>query len=143
MSLNSGYDDDNVFAKIIRGEIPSARVFEDEHTLAFMDAFPQSEGHTLVISKLTKSCNLTDMDTEELCRVMTTVQKVSCAIVKSLNPDGFRVVQFNGDAAGQTVYHTHFHIIPIWEGKSLGRHGEGMADSDTLEATAEKIRHAL
>ncbi|GGY52325.1 HIT family protein [Parvularcula lutaonensis] len=143
MSLNISYDDNNVFARIIRGELPKVAVFEDEHTLAFMDAFPQSEGHTLVISKLAKAVNITDLDPDEMCRIMRTVQTVSQAIVKALNPDGFRIVQFNGEAAGQTVFHTHFHIIPVWEGQSLGRHGEGMADTKDLEKIAERIRNAL
>ena len=143
MSLNQSYDDDNVFAKIIRGDMPKVTVYEDEHTLAFMDVFPQSEGHVLVISKLAKSVNLTDLDREQMVRIMETVQKVSSAVVKALAPAGFRVVQYNGEAAGQSVYHTHFHIIPVYEGQSLGRHGENMAQTDELEAVAEKIRNAL
>lgn len=143
MSLNKSYEDDNVFAKIIRGDMPKVTVFEDDHTLAFMDVFPQSEGHTLVISKLAKAVNLTDLDPDIMCRVMRTVQVVSQGVVKALNPDGFRIVQFNGEAAGQTVFHTHFHIIPVWEGQPLGRHGEGMADPKDLEDIAERIRNAL
>ena len=76
-------------------------------------------------------------------KVIATTQKVSRAVVKSLNPDGFRIVQFNGEAAGQTVYHTHMHIIPMWNGRTLGRHAEGMASTDELELTAQKIRNAL
>jgi histidine triad (HIT) family protein len=143
MSLKASYDDDNVFAKIIRGDMPKVSVFEDEDTLAFMDVFPQSEGHVLVIDKAARSVNLTDMTPERLSIVMETVHKVARAMTAALNPDGFRVVQFNGEAAGQTVYHTHFHVIPVWEGRPLGRHGGDMADTEELEATAKKIRNAL
>ncbi|NNU17178.1 HIT family protein [Parvularcula sp. ZS-1/3] len=143
MSLNLSYDDENVFAKIIRGEMPKVTVYEDDHTLAFMDVFPQSEGHVLVISKLSKSVNLCDLDEDEMCFTLRAAQKVARAVVKALAPDGFRLVQYNGEAAGQTVFHTHFHIIPVWEGRSLGRHGEGMASPEELEAVAERIRHAL
>ncbi len=143
MSLNTSYDEDNVFARIIRGDLPSVRVLENDDHLAFMDAFPQTEGHVLVIDKHAKSVNLTDLEPERLTRLMETVQKVACAVVKALNPDGFRIAQFNGEAAGQTVYHTHFHIIPAWEGREGSRHGEGQADTSDLEATAEKIRNAL
>ncbi len=143
MSLNTTYDSENIFAKIIRGEMPKVAVYEDQETLAFMDVFPQSEGHVLVISKTAQAVNLSDLDPKALGHMMQTVQKVSGAVVKALAPDGFRIVQFNGEAAGQTVYHTHFHIIPVYDGQALGRHGEGMAHSDALEAIAEKIRYAL
>lgn len=143
MSLNLSYDDDNVFAKIIRGDMPKVTVYEDDHSLAFMDVFPQSEGHVLVISKLSKSVNLCDLDEDEMCFTLKTAQKIARAVVKALSPDGFRLVQFNGEAAGQTVFHTHFHIIPVWEDRPLGRHGEGMASPEELEAVAERLRHAL
>ena len=143
MTLTAQYDDANIFAKILRGEMPKVPVYEDEKTLAFMDVFPQSEGHVLVISKHATSVNLLDMPVDALTEVMATAQKVAGGIVRGLSPDGFRIVQFNGSAAGQTVYHTHVHIIPVWEGRALGRHGADMAPADELEATAEKIRHAL
>lgn len=143
MSLNETYDRENIFAKIIRGEMPSVRVFEDENTLAFMDVFPQSEGHTLIIHKQAEAVNLLDLPPEALGQVMVTAQKVAAAVVKGLTPDGFRIVQFNGAPAGQTVYHTHVHVIPMWEGRPLGRHGEGMATADELEAIGTKIRNAL
>ncbi|MEE4211612.1 MAG: HIT family protein [Parvularcula sp.] len=143
MSLTTSYDDQNVFAKIIRGDMPSVKVFEDEKTLAFMDVFPQTEGHVLVIHKTAKAVNLLDLPQDALSDVMATAQKVAGAVVKALRPDGFRLVQFNGEAAGQTVFHTHVHILPVWEGRSLARHTEGMADKSELEKTAEAIRHAL
>lgn len=143
MSLQTSYDDDNIFARIIRGEMPKVVVFEDEYTLAFMDVFPQAEGHTLVISKHARSTNLLDMPADALAQVMATAQKVAGGIVKALEPDGFRIVQFNGAPAGQTVYHTHVHIIPVWEGRALRSHGTDMAPTEDLQATAEKIKNAL
>lgn len=143
MSLNNTYDDQNIFAKIIRGEMPKVAVHEDEDTLAFMDVFPQSEGHVLVISKTAKAVNLFDLEADDLQKIMRAVQRVAGAVKAALSPDGVRIVQFNGEAAGQTVFHTHFHIIPVYEGRALGRHGEGMAQPAELEALAEKIRHAL
>ncbi|MEO1040941.1 MAG: HIT family protein [Pseudomonadota bacterium] len=143
MSLDQTYDPNNIFAKIVRGEMPKVPVYEDEDTLAFMDVFPQSEGHTLVIHKSAAAINLLDLPPDALAKVIATTQKVAHAVVKALSPDGFRIVQFNGEAAGQTVYHTHMHIIPMWSDRALGRHAEGMAPVDELEATALKIRHAL
>lgn len=143
MSLENRYDTQNIFARIIRGEMPKVSVFEDDHVLAFMDVFPQSDGHVLVISKEAQSVNLVDLPADDLSRIMATVQKISRAVVAALAPDGFRIVQFNGEAAGQTVFHTHFHIIPVYQGRDLAPHGEGMAPADVLEATAEKIRNAL
>ena len=143
MSLHETYDPENIFAKIIKGEIPSAKVYEDDRHLAFMDAFPQSEGHTLVIAKDTQAVNLLDMPSDRLGELIVTTQKIADALVKALNPDGFRIVQFNGAPAGQSVYHLHFHIIPVWEGKALGQHGEGMADAGALQALAEKISAQL
>lgn len=143
MTLNKTYEDDNIFARIIRGEMPKVPVFEDEHTLAFMDVFPQSEGHILVVSKTARAVNLLDLDADALAHMIATVQRVSRAVVDALRPDGFRIVQFNGEAAGQTVYHTHFHIIPVRDGYPLGHHGEGMADPEELEAIAQKVRNAL
>ena len=143
MSLQTTYDSDNIFAKIIRGEMPKVAVYEDDTTLAFMDVFPQSEGHTLVISKTASSVNLLDMPSDALADVMATAQKVARAINHGLKPDGIRLVQFNGAPAGQTVFHTHVHLIPMWEDRSLGRHASDMAPVEELEATAEKIRHEL
>src|SRR5512140_2615439 len=140
MSLDGTYDDGNIFAKILRGEVPAARVFEDEHVLAFMDVFPQSRGHTLVIPKHSVARNLMDEEPGVLANVILVVQRVTRAVRAALNPDGIVVTQFNGAAAGQTVYHLHFHIIPRWEGVALGRHaGGGMADPGELKALAELI----
>ncbi len=143
MSLKERYDPDNIFAKIVRGEIPSAKVYEDDTCLAFMDAFPQSRGHTLVIAKEAKAVNLLDMPSETLSKLIVTTQKVAQAVVDALKPDGFRIVQFNGAPAGQTVYHLHFHIMPMWEGQALGSHGRGQADPADLKSLAELIRGKL
>lgn len=140
MSLDGTYDHDNIFAKILRGEIPSARVFEDEHVFAFMDAFPQGRGHTLVIPKHSHARNLLEEEPQVLSELILGVQRVARAVRAALKPDGLTVMQFNGQPSGQTVYHLHFHIIPRWEGVALGRHaGGGMADPAELKALAEQI----
>ena len=139
MSLDGTYDDGNIFAKILRGEAPAVRVFEDEQVLAFMDVFPQSRGHVLVIPKTTKARNLVEVEAPVLADLMAGVQRVAIAVRAALNPDGIVVTQFNGSAAGQTVYHLHVHIIPRWEGVALARHGGGMADMAELRVLAEQI----
>jgi histidine triad (HIT) family protein len=144
MSLDGAYDEDNIFARIIRGEIPAAKVFEDAHVLAFMDAFPQSRGHVLVISKKSKARNLLDVKPDELARVMTDVQTVAKAMRRALKPDGIVVTQFNGAAAGQSVFHLHFHLIPRWSDTPLRAHGEGgMADAAELADLARQIAAEL
>lgn len=143
MTLHAAYDPDNIFAKILRGEMPYVKVFEDEVALAFMDVFPQSDGHTLVIPKGVEARNLLDMPSVLLSEYMQRVQRVAIAVERALVPDGVTVTQFNGAAAGQTVFHLHFHIIPRWAAKPLGRHGGDMADPSDLEAIAEKIRSKL
>jgi histidine triad (HIT) family protein len=144
MSIDGVYDPDNIFAKIVRGDVPSAKVWEDDRTFVFMDAFPQSRGHTLVISKSSSARNLLEAEPETLTALILTVQKVTRAVRRALNPDGVVVTQFNGAAAGQSVFHLHFHIIPRWAGAALGRHAGGaMADIGELRAQAEAIRAAL
>ena len=143
MSLDGTYDDANIFAKIVRGEIPSAKVFEDDDVLAFMDAFPQSKGHCLVISKTSKARNLLEVEADVLVKVMAAVQRLTRAARKALKPDGLVVTQFNGAPAGQTIFHLHVHVIPRFEGEALGRHGGGMADPAELQALAAQIRAAL
>ena len=123
MSLDGDYDRSNIFARIVLGEIPAAKVFEDAETLAFMDAFPQVRGHVLVISKTAPARNLLDMEPAALTAVMATVQRVAKAVRLALKPDGILISQFNGAAAGQTVFHLHVHILPRWKGAELGRHG--------------------
>ena len=144
MSLDGTYDEQNVFAKIIRGEIPSVKIFEDDEVLAFMDAFPQAKGHCLVISKTSKARNLLDAEPKTLGRVIGATQKLARAVRAALNPDGIVVMQFNGAPAGQTIYHLHFHIIPRWEGTAVGRHASGgMADPEELKVLAAQIAAKL
>ena len=133
MSLHGQYDADNIFAKIIRGEAPCYRIYEDEDVLAFLDLFPQSPGHSLVIPKRSAARNILEVDTDALARVMAVVQKVTAALVEELQPDGVQVAQFNGAPAGQTVYHLHFHVIPRFSGEHLGIHAAGKADPAGLE----------
>ena len=140
MSLHGDYDANNIFAKILRGDMPAARVFEDEHVLAFMDVFPQSRGHTLVIAKHSQARNLLDIEPQPLSHLILGVQRVARAVKAALNPDGLVVTQFNGAPAGQTVFHLHFHLIPRWEGVALRPHGLGeMADATELQALARLI----
>jgi histidine triad (HIT) family protein len=140
MSLDGAYDQGNIFAKILRGEAPAARVFEDDHVLSFMDVFPQAKGHTLVIPKHSTARNLMDEEPDVLSNLILGVQRVTRAVRAALNPDGIVVTQFNGATAGQTIFHLHFHIIPRWEGVPLGRHaGGGMADMEELKALAAQI----
>jgi histidine triad (HIT) family protein len=139
MSLDGTYDAGNIFGKILRGEMACAKVFEDSHVLSFMDVFPQSKGHTLVIPKHSSARNLLEETPENLQALILGVQRVTKAVRAALNPDGIVVTQFNGAPAGQTIYHLHFHIIPRWEGVALGRHGGGMADIGELQALAAEI----
>lgn len=144
MSLNLPYDPENIFAKIIRGDMPCTKLFETDEILAFMDVFPQTQGHCLVIHKQATATNLFNISADELFALSTAVQKIAAAVKASLNPDGIRIAQFNGEAAGQTVFHLHFHIIPIYQGNTPKSHGSGgPADTDELEITAQKIRTAL
>lgn len=137
------YDSGNIFAKILRGETQAHKVYEDDHSMAFMDLFPQSRGHVLVLPK-TEAENLFDIEPEKLGPLMVTVQKVANAVREALKPDGIQVFQFNNRAAGQTVFHLHFHILPRYEGTPLQGHGQApQADSETLKALAEEIAEKL
>ncbi|MEO1643135.1 MAG: HIT family protein [Pseudomonadota bacterium] len=144
MTLHAPYDPDNIFAKILRGDMPSVKVYEDDVALAFMDVFPQAEGHTLVIPKGVEARNFLEMPPEKLGSYMARVQTVAKAVEAALKPDGIIVTQFNGAPAGQTVFHLHFHIIPKSEDGRLKPHAQGgMADPETLEKVAQKIRTQL
>jgi histidine triad (HIT) family protein len=136
------YDPDNIFAKILRGEIPAFRVREDEHTLAFMDVMPQSDGHTLVLPKSAAE-NLFDLDPAMAAAVMLSGQKVARAVHKAFGADGITLMQFNGPVAGQTVFHFHLHVVPRYADVPLRSHGRKMADPALLEEHARRIRAAL
>ena len=144
MSLTGPYDPDNIFAKILRGEVPAVTVWEDDHVLAFMDVFPQSEGHVLVISKTSQARNLLEVEPRDLARVTAAVQRTARAVERALSPEGISVMQLNGQAGGQTVFHLHFHIIPRWADRPVKGHGHApMAELETLQALAERIAAAL
>ena len=136
------YDKDNIFAKILRGEIPCVRVYEDARSLAFMDVMPEADGHVLVVPKEGAE-NILDLSAEGLTAMMATVQKVARAVDKALAPDGILLKQYNRPAAGQSVFHVHFHIVPRWEGMTLAPHGKVMVEAARLEPIAAKIRSAL
>ena len=136
------YDTNNVFAKILRGELPKIAVYEDEHTLAFMDIMPAVEGHTLVIPKEPGE-TIFDISPEAAAATMRTTQKVAAAVKKAMGVPGIMLAQLNGAASGQTIPHVHFHILPRSAGADLSFHGKTMVKPDVLEPVAAKIRAAL
>lgn len=136
------YDPNNIFARILRGELPNVTVYEDAETLAFMDIMPSVEGHTLVIPKEPAE-SILDLSPEGAAAVMATTQKIARAVKKALDVPGVMLVQLNGTAAGQSVPHIHFHVLPRHEGLDLKLHGRAMVDPKTLEPIAAKIRAAL
>ncbi|WP_137131844.1 HIT family protein [Rhizobium sp. FY34] len=136
------YDETNIFSKMLKGEIPAHKVYEDDHTLAFMDVMPQAPGHLLVIPKI-GSRNLLDADPEVLSHLIPVVQKLAVAAKEAFEADGIFIAQFNEPAAGQTVFHLHFHVIPRHEGEPLRPHSGKMEDHAILAANAEKVRAAL
>lgn len=139
----TAYDPANIFGKIIRGEIPAHKVYEDEDVFVMMDIFPQSKGHTLVIPKAA-SRNLFDADPAVLARAIGQVQRVAKAVHKALGADGIRIAQFNEAPAGQSVFHLHFHVVPVYEGVAVGHHGDsGKADDAELAEQAKAIAAAL
>ena len=136
------YDNNNIFARILRGELPKVALYEDDLTLAFMDIMPSVEGHALVITK-EKAETILDLSPEGAAALIKTTQKIARAIEKALAPSGIMLVQLNGAAAGQSIPHIHFHILPREEGLDLKLHGRGMVSADVLEPIAAKIRKAL
>jgi histidine triad (HIT) family protein len=136
------YDNNNVFAKILRGEIPCVKVFEDAKTLAFMDVMPQTEGHVLVIPKEAAE-NIHDLSPQGAAAMMVTTQKVANAVKKALDVPGIMLAQLSGAAAGQSVFHVHFHVIPRHAGVDMHLHARDMVAAKTLEPIAAKIRSAL
>lgn len=136
------YDDGNIFAKILRNEMPAHRIHEDEHTLAFMDIMPRGNGHCLVLPKA-PARNILDVDPVDLGHVMKTVQKIARATVTAFDADGVTIQQFNEPAGGQVVFHLHVHIIPRFEGVAMKPHTGQIEDEAVLEENAEKLRKAL
>jgi histidine triad (HIT) family protein len=142
MEARMSYDPNNVFAKILRGEVPAVKVYEDEHTLAFMDVMPQAEGHTLVVPKV-NARDIFDLSSESASALIKTTQKIARAVKKGLDAPGVMLAQLNGTAAGQSVFHVHFHVIPRSGGVDLKLHAREMENPDRLKAVAEKIKAAL
>ncbi|MDY6468455.1 HIT family protein [Acinetobacter faecalis] len=135
------YDDQNIFARILRGELPAIKVYEDEQVLAFMDIMPQADGHTLVIPK-SPAVTLLDLDPEAAAYTIQVVQKIAKAIEKGLDAKGIVLMQLSGASAGQTVPHVHFHLIPS-SVHELGKHALEMGDQEKIKVLAEKIKAAL
>ncbi|OKL42829.1 HIT family protein [Pseudovibrio exalbescens] len=138
----TAYDDQNVFAKILRGEMPSEKVYEDSDTLVIMDIMPRGDGHVLVVPKAA-SRNILDISAHDLTTLMATVQKMAKAVVKAFDADGVTVQQFSESAGGQVVFHTHVHVIPRFDGVALRPHTGEMADAAALKEHADKIRAVL
>jgi histidine triad (HIT) family protein len=136
------YDPNNIFAKILRGDIPCHKVYEDEATLVFMDVMPQAAGHVLVVPK-SPSRNLLDADGATLAGLLLVVQKIAVAAKSAFAADGIQIIQYNEAAGGQSVFHLHFHVIPRHEGTGLRAHAGQMEKPDVLAANAAKIRDAL
>ena len=136
------YDDSNVFARIIRGELPAHKVFEDADTLAFMDIMPRCEGHTLVIPK-TPARNVLDASPAQLAACLSTVQRIARAQLRAFGAQGVTTLQFNEEAGGQVVFHLHYHVIPRWDGVKLGPHTGQMEKPEVLAASAAKLKAAL
>ena len=136
------YDPTNIFARILRGELPKVAVYEDDLTLAFMDIMPSVEGHTLVITKELAE-GILDLSPEGAAALIRTTQKVAKAVKKGLSAPGVMLVQLNGAEPGQSILHIHFHVLPRSEGLDLKLHGRGMVKTDALEPIAAKIRAAL
>ena len=135
------YDPDNIFAKILRGEMPCFKVYEDEHTLAFMDIMPRTDGHTLIIPKA-PSRTMLDAQPEDLQHALVTCQKIAQAARQGFKADGILLQQSSESAAGQVIFHLHFHIMPRWDGVDLRPPGQ-KADDAVLEEHAQRIRDAL
>lgn len=138
----TSYDTDNIFAKILRGEIPSYKIYEDDDTFVFLDVMPVSKGHVLVIPK-PASRNLLDADPAALASAIKIVQKIATAAKSAFNADGIQIQQFNEEPAGQSVFHLHFHIIPVYNGVSRRAHASEMEDADILTANAKTLIAAL
>jgi histidine triad (HIT) family protein len=136
------YNPENIFAKILRGEMPCHRVYEDAETLAFLDVMPQADGHTLVLPKVAAE-NLFELDPAAAAAVIRTGQRVASALRDVFKPAGLTLMQFNGAEAGQTVFHFHLHVIPRYAGQPLRSHGRGFADAALLADQAARVRAAL
>ena len=140
--MSATYDSSNIFAKILRGELPAHKIHEDADTFAFLDIMPRSTGHTLVIPK-TPARTIVDASPAQLAACLATVQKIACAQIAAFGADGITLQQFNEPAGGQVVFHLHFHVLPRWDGLKLQPHTGQMEKPEVLAANAEKLRAAL
>jgi histidine triad (HIT) family protein len=138
----TAYDDNNIFAKILRGELPCEKVYEDDHVLAFMDIMPRADGHVLVIPKA-KARNILDIAPDDLKNLIAGAQKVAKAVKAGMKAEGLTIQQFSEQAGGQIVFHIHFHILPRWDGVALRPHTGAMAPADDLKKFAAQIRAAF
>ncbi|MBI1867173.1 MAG: HIT family protein [Methylocystis sp.] len=139
--MAAAYDPNNVFAKILRGEIPSHKVYEDDVALAVMDIMPRAEGHVLVLPKA-PARGLLDIDPGALAALILRVQHVAKAVKTAMQADGLTLQQFNESAGGQVIFHLHFHVLPRWDGVALRPPG-AMGDQEKLQAYAKEIKEAL
>jgi histidine triad (HIT) family protein len=142
MTDTPAYDPNNAFARILRGELPSEKVYEDEHTIAIMDIMPRGDGHVLVLPK-TPSRNILDIEPDDLAHLALTVQRLASAAMRAFDADGVTVQQFNEPAGGQVVFHTHVHVLPRHDGVPLRPHTGDMEDPQVLAQNAQKIKNAL
>ncbi len=140
-SSTPAYDPNNVFMKIMRGELPCHKVYEDEHSFVFMDIMPRTDGHVLIVPKAS-SRNILDADPKDLATVIQTVQKIARAAIKAFGADGITLTQFSEPAGGQVVFHTHFHILPRFEGVELRPPGT-RGDDNQIAENARRLRAAL
>ena len=136
------YDHENIFARILRGEAPCTKVYEDDTSLAFLDVMPRADGHTLVIPKV-PARNILDISPEDLARMMPAVQKVARAVKSGMAAEGLTVQQFNEEAGGQQVFHLHFHVLPRWTGVAVRPPGGPFQNAEALRPHAERIIAAL
>lgn len=140
--MTPAYDDDNIFAKILRGQMPCYKVYEDEVALAFMDIMPRADGHVLVIPKF-PARTIFDADPEGLGKLIQVVQKVARAAKEALGAEGLTLQQFNEEAGGQEIFHLHFHVLPRWEGVALRPPAGAMEKPEILETHAKKIAASI
>jgi histidine triad (HIT) family protein len=136
------YDTNNIFARVLRGEAPACKVYEDDHNIAILDVMPQADGHTLILPKVSAE-NLFELDDDSAQALVRCLRHVALGVQAAFQPDGMRIMQLNGAAAGQTVFHFHMHIIPCYEGQPLRKHARSMAEASELESHADRIRQAL
>lgn len=141
--LDGAYDEQNPFAKIIRGQLEAAKVYEDDHVLAFLSIGAQSRGHTLVVSKTSKARNVLEMDPAEYGRLMAVARRIALAQRKAFNADGISIMQNNGEAAGQSVFHLHIHVIPRYTGQPLQPSRNPPATMDELMPIARQLSAAI